>query len=435
MKKLGVMLIILTLVISCLSVGFAARGYSSFKIAFEGSKPNDNFASPLAGYLYEGLYGLKNGEVIPEMAASDSVSENGLIHTFALERRQWSDGTFVTAQDFVNGWNRLVNNSNFPEFFSIRHVDPYRAVDDFTFEVTLTEPIKDFYAVTTHMCLSPFKSADLYNGRYVNKASGNAIKLKQNPYYYNVVNYKNIDVYGDITYADYISSPYDMYLTANPWSLQVPYDVSDSTGTFAFLLNPDRITDQEKRQQIIKVLMDGVYPSQYSKIRTNRLMPETIKSPYTGNVFNAVVDESSAVLSDMDDALTFLVYDTPIHMQAADEVKTILEASFDVTVSIVPESDWSVFLERRDDMDYDITYFGWLFDWFAPDNLLNFYANHFGLGYDLNTGEEYDAYVQAKIDALIELSVIVPISEYMSTYIVKDSDLVRQEANGVFWFK
>ena len=51
----------------------------------------------------------ENGELVPAIAASYDVSEDKLTYTFHLIDSKWSDGTPLTANDFVYSWNRAAN--------------------------------------------------------------------------------------------------------------------------------------------------------------------------------------------------------------------------------------------------------------------------------------------------------------------------------------
>lgn len=71
--------------------------------------------------LFEGLV-IENlqGETIPGQAESWRISENGKTITFKLrEQLQWSDGSPLTAQDFVYAWQRAVdpNTGNTTSFY------------------------------------------------------------------------------------------------------------------------------------------------------------------------------------------------------------------------------------------------------------------------------------------------------------------------------
>lgn len=72
----------------------------------EGVSPNN-----IVRDLFEGLTGISpSGEVIPAAAAQWTISEDGRIYTFALrENLRWSDGSALTAEEFVAGFQRSIN--------------------------------------------------------------------------------------------------------------------------------------------------------------------------------------------------------------------------------------------------------------------------------------------------------------------------------------
>lgn len=109
---------------------------------------------------YEGLYrnlGDENGDRFELAGAEDmGVSEDGLVYTFKLRKdAKWSDGVAVTAKDYEYGWKRLIDPALAYEYsaflFGVTGAEAYyqgkgsiddvgiRAVDDYTFEVTLKE--------------------------------------------------------------------------------------------------------------------------------------------------------------------------------------------------------------------------------------------------------------------------------------------------------
>lgn len=51
----------------------------------------------------------ENGQLAPGVAESYDVSEDGMTYTFHLRQSKWSDGTDLTANDFVYSWNRAAN--------------------------------------------------------------------------------------------------------------------------------------------------------------------------------------------------------------------------------------------------------------------------------------------------------------------------------------
>ena len=62
-------------------------------------------------HAFEGLYTVAYGTTpTPGQAESVEISEDGLTYTFHLrEGLKWSDGTPLTAQDFVYSWQRAVD--------------------------------------------------------------------------------------------------------------------------------------------------------------------------------------------------------------------------------------------------------------------------------------------------------------------------------------
>ena len=61
---------------------------------------------------YEGLYRYgEDGSLVPGIATGYEVSEDGMTYTFSLREANWSNGTPVTAADFVYAWQRLADPS------------------------------------------------------------------------------------------------------------------------------------------------------------------------------------------------------------------------------------------------------------------------------------------------------------------------------------
>jgi len=113
-----------------------------------------------------------DGSVIPGAAESWTVSDDGLVYTFALREHTWSDGTDVTADDFVFAMRRLLAPETAAEYASIMYsvsnakalneasMDGMenlgvKAIDDKTLEVTLEYPAPYFIEQLTHFTAFP----------------------------------------------------------------------------------------------------------------------------------------------------------------------------------------------------------------------------------------------------------------------------------------
>ena len=135
----------------------------------------DTYGSNIVRQLFEGLMNQDaDGNLEPGVATDYEVSDDKLTYTFTLrDDAVWSDGEPVTAGDFVYAWQRAASPelaSPYQWFISLMAIenadaiiegemDPselgVRAVDDKTFEVTLSEPLPYFPQMTTHATTFP----------------------------------------------------------------------------------------------------------------------------------------------------------------------------------------------------------------------------------------------------------------------------------------
>jgi ABC-type oligopeptide transport system substrate-binding subunit len=124
--------------------------------------------------IYDGLttYDPRTAEPLPCLATSWERNEDASVWTFHLrENATWTDGTPITAHDFVWSWQRIVNPDTASPYASLLYyvkngerindperedhiADPtrlgVRAVDDHTLEVTMERPTAFFVAMTPH---------------------------------------------------------------------------------------------------------------------------------------------------------------------------------------------------------------------------------------------------------------------------------------------
>ncbi|MGL6229044.1 MAG: peptide ABC transporter substrate-binding protein [Culicoidibacterales bacterium] len=131
--------------------------------------------SPELGILQNSMEGLvrynAEGTVIEPAIAEDwTISDDQLTYTFNLRDAQWSDGTAVTANDFVFAWNTVAKPEtaagyasfmNYIEGGSGAGTADYTgslavtAVDDKTLEVTLAEPTPFFLSLLSFPTFFP----------------------------------------------------------------------------------------------------------------------------------------------------------------------------------------------------------------------------------------------------------------------------------------
>lgn len=130
--------------------------------------------------LFEGLtLQDKEGRTIPGIAESWSANEDNTIYTFKLRTSNWSNGDPLTAKDFVFSWQRLLDPKTaspyswFVAIPGIKNADAImkgdkpasslgvRAIDDYTFEVTLNAPVPYFVKLLSHPVLAPVHQATI----------------------------------------------------------------------------------------------------------------------------------------------------------------------------------------------------------------------------------------------------------------------------------
>ena len=167
-----------------------------------------------------GLTKLDDGNSpLPELAESWDISEDGLTYTFHLADAKWSNGTPVTANDFVFAWHRLIDPDTASEYSFILdtiHVVNaaevnagelpveelgVKAIDDKTLEVQLSLPCDFLLGLMAFPSFFPlneefFNSVGdqyattpdnmIYNGPYVmtNWTSGSGWSFEKNPDYF-----------------------------------------------------------------------------------------------------------------------------------------------------------------------------------------------------------------------------------------------------------
>ncbi|MEO6396183.1 MAG: peptide ABC transporter substrate-binding protein [Devosia sp.] len=146
------------------------------------AKQNGNWEDRVISDMIEGMMTIDNkGNVINGQAASYEVSEDGLTYTFKIRNDAvWSDGTPVTAKDFVTGLERLLNPATAATYASLAYFiegaqdyntapeegkpakDPsmigIKAIDDKTVQYKLRGPTPYFLSALIHPSMYPVPS-------------------------------------------------------------------------------------------------------------------------------------------------------------------------------------------------------------------------------------------------------------------------------------
>jgi oligopeptide transport system substrate-binding protein len=179
--------------------------------------------------IYEGLINeAPNGDLVPGVAASWTVSDDGKTYVFNLRpEARWSNGDPVTAHDFVFALQRGVDPATVSVYSyiltPIRNADEItagklpptelgvRAVDDHTLEITLANATPYFLGLLTHSMTYPVHrgSLETHGDQFTRPGNlvGNGafqldewvvqshLKVVRNPYYWDNANTKLDEVW------------------------------------------------------------------------------------------------------------------------------------------------------------------------------------------------------------------------------------------------
>ena len=112
----------------------------------------DSLSSEIADLLFDGLTmtDANTGEVIPKLAKSFDISDNGKKYTINLRHGiKWSDGKPLTAEDVFYTWNTIIfggyGNTSTRDSLYINGTLPFvKKIDEYTVEFTLPQAFSPF---------------------------------------------------------------------------------------------------------------------------------------------------------------------------------------------------------------------------------------------------------------------------------------------------
>lgn len=190
------------------------RGLGGEPGSLDPALAGDSFSSAILRDVYEGLTTAgPDGSIVPGIAESWTVSEDGTRYVFKLRRdAKWSNGEPVRAEDFLRAWKReldrgtgspvvddlriiagakeIIAGRAFPDALKVTVAGPDELV------VILEAPAAYFLELLTHSALFPIYSDEaakshggaswVSDGPYVLKSwtPGGSIELGKNPNYY-----------------------------------------------------------------------------------------------------------------------------------------------------------------------------------------------------------------------------------------------------------
>lgn len=435
---------------------------------------------------FEGL--LMNGEddqIIEGCAEDWGVSEDGLTWTFKLrEGLTWSDGSDLTAEDFVYSWKRVCDPALAAPYAEtvLNMVVGYedaingdldalgvKAVDDLTLEVQLSSPCSYFEQLVAFPTLYPVQqetveangdawaiAADTYitNGAfYISEwVPGQHIIMTKNENYWNADAVKLDSIKfalmedSNAAYSAYQNGELQMIKdvpTEEVPSLQGQDDfyVDPIIGTYYISVNIDKEpfnnADVRKalslaidREYVANTIMQGTYSPAYNFCGPGWL--DTDGSVFMDNAnggevylsddYEANLEEAKKLLAKAGyaDGLT-ISYKTNDSGYHVPLAEYLQQAWAEIGVTVNVETvEWSSFTPDRRAGSYEVARNGWIGDYSDPSNMLE-------LLYSTN-GNNDGNYNNPEFDAAIELSRKTTDLEERSQALHTAEDILMEDA-------
>ncbi|HDU6294638.1 TPA: oligopeptide ABC transporter substrate-binding protein OppA [Klebsiella aerogenes] len=386
--------------------------------------------------LFEGLViGDLNGHPVPGVAESWD-NKDFKVWTFHIRKdAKWSDGSPVTAQDFVYSWQRLADPktaspyASYLQYGHVANVDEIiagkkpatdlgvKAIDDKTFEVTLSEPVPYFYKLLVHPSVSPVPKAAIekYGEKWTQPANivtNGAYKLKDWVVNERIVLERNTNywdnaktVINQVTYLPissevtdvnrYRSGEIDMTYNNMPIELfqklkkEIPKEVhvDPYLCTYYYEINNQKapFTDVRVRTALKLALDRDII---VNKVKNQGDLPAySYTPPYTDGMKLVEPEwfkwsqekrneEAKKLLTEAgytsDKPLTFnLLYNTSdLHKKLAIAVASIWKKNLGANVKL-ENQEWKTFLDSRHQGTFDVARAGWCADYNEPTSFLN----------------------------------------------------------------
>ncbi|KGA24202.1 oligopeptide ABC transporter substrate-binding protein OppA [Pectobacterium brasiliense] len=440
-----------------------------------------------------------NGKTSPGVAESWD-NKDFKVWTFHLRKdAKWSNGEPVTAQDFVYSWQRLADPktaspyASYLQYGHLLNIDDIiagkkspdtlgvKAIDDHTFEVTLSEAVPYFYKLPVYVAMSPVNKAAIEkfgekwtqpqnwvgNGAYKLKSwvVNEKMVLERNPQYWdnahtviNQVTY--LPIASEVTDVNryrsgeidmtYNNLPIELFqklkkeipdeVKVNPYLCTYYYEVNNQKPPFNDVrvrtalrlgLSQDILTNKVKNQGDIPAY--GFVPPYIDGLKAS--VPEWFTWPQAKRN-----EEAKKLLAEAgytaDKPLTLsLLYNTSdLHKKMAIAAASIWKQNIGVDVKL-ENQEWKTFLSTRHQGTYDVARAGWCADYNEPSTFLNSMLSDSSSNTSHYKSKEFDALVakslQVKTDEeraaiyqqaesqLDKDAVTIPVYYYANTRLVK----------------
>ena len=385
------------------------------------------------------------GVPVADLAESWEVSEDGMKYVFKIRDAQWSNGTKITANDFVYAWNRLTNPDNAYEYaflIDTCHIVNYYAQDDSTFVVELDNPCEFllslcafpiFFALNEEFVEAQGDQYSLtvdnmiYSGPYVMSdwTLGSEYSFTKNEKYWDAANYADyVDTAtfkntqgqsaileyeaGKIDYVKLTSEVIDVYADRDDvvtyqsgyaWYLSLNFDNEYLANekvrkAIAYAINLDEMCAEVLKDG--SVALTGIVSSNFAtnaEGKDYREIAGAMTLGYDVEKAKSLVEEAKAELGVSEITLELLYEDSDVTKNVSQYILNALDqAGFTAKGNEVPKKTR---LKMMQDNEYTMAVHRWGPDYADPQTYMDLFVTGQPNNYGHYSSEAYDALVTA----------------------------------------
>ncbi len=431
------------------------------------AKQSGNWEDRPISSMIEGLMTIDaKGTPILGQAASYEISEDGLTYTFTLrDDIFWSDGTPVTAKDFVTGIHRLadpaiaaeyaylmgfvegfsaVNDGSVTDFNTIG----VKALDDKTVEYKLNAPTAFFLGALTHPTAYPApthkveefgedwaSAANLVgNGPYVvvEWVPGSYLRAVKNEMYYDAANVQIDEIVFHILedeaaalnrykagefdlLSDFPTDQYAALQQNNPGEAHVApflgvyyYNLNQTEGSVLADIDIRKALSMAVNREVIgpEILTTGELPA-YGWVPpgTSNYEGEQYLPDWADLPYDQKVAEAAAIMASKGyTQANPLTITLRYNINVAHERIAVAIASMWEQIGVRAElmsAETGVHYDALEAGDFTVGRAGWLLDYDDPSNMLELLKTGVPQGDTINWGNNYGRYSNPEYDALL----------------------------------
>jgi len=410
---------------------------------------SDAVSSNVVINLFEGLteYDSQTLAVKPGVATHWKVSADKKTYTFYLRQNaKWSDGSNLTAHDFVYSWQRVLKPETASKYAFIMYFMKNakainhgkqadvtklgaKALDAYTLQVQLEHPAPFFPAVAGWYTYRPVKKdiVEKYKEKWTlpEHFVGNGffklsewipqkhIALVRNEHYWDK---KNVHLDKVMFYAledretalkQFMKG--DIHFTYDPPPVKLPtlrthpeFMETPCMANYLIILNTEEAPlDNKKfrqalahaidRKQFVKIMNQGVASANYTPLGLGSYVPPK------GNEFNpekarALLKDAGFESNDQIPEIT-MVYNTKAqHKMAMEILQNMWKRHLGIEVTL-QNMEFKVLIKRQNSKDYQISRFGWYGDYSDPNTFLEIFLSDSTGNHTNWKNAEYDALI------------------------------------------